>query len=103
MKRKYNIWYMKPEFFKVFIRGTILPKLSEIQETHTSLGFLHKENLDEVFEFMQGENWSPHGEAVSVIYSLGLQHTSMSIGDVIRDNETNRWYAVAGLGFTLLE
>jgi len=103
MKRKYSIWYMKPDYFKTYISGRILPKLSEIQKTHTSLGFVHRKNLEEVFSFMQGENWSPKGEAVPIIYSLGLQHTSMSVGDVVRDTKTDKWYVVATIGFTLLE
>ena len=32
---------------------------------------------------MQGENWSPNGEARNLIGSLGLSHTSMSVGDII--------------------
>ena len=103
MKKKYNIWYMKPEHFKTFISGRILPKLNEIQETHTSLGFVEKENLNHVFFFMQGENWSPNGEAVPMLKALGLQHTSMSIGDIIKEVGDNKWYVVAIKGFTLLK
>jgi len=41
--------------------------------------------LDAVYEAMQGHNWSPQGEARAMIEGLGLEHTSMSVGDVIQD------------------
>lgn len=46
---------------------------------------------------MQGENWSPNGEAKELIRPLGLKHTSMSVGDIISDGE-NYWM-VAPVGF----
>jgi hypothetical protein len=42
---------------------------------------------------MQGEQWSPNGEARELIRSLGLSHASMSIGDVVED-EHGHFYAV---------
>ena len=33
---------------------------------------------------MQGENWSPRGEARPLIARLGLGHTSLSLGDVVQ-------------------
>lgn len=33
---------------------------------------------------MQGENWSPNGEARSLIEEKGLIHTSMSMGDIVQ-------------------
>jgi hypothetical protein len=38
---------------------------------------------------MQGEIWSPQGEAREYIRSLGLKHTSMSAGDMVEDPEGN--------------
>lgn len=52
-------------------------------------------DLDDVYWLMQGENWSPHGEAKGFIRFLGLTHTSMSIGDVILDLEYLKFYQVA--------
>ena len=40
-------------------------------------------DLESVYRAMQGEEWSPMGEARSLISSRGLQHTSMSVGDLI--------------------
>jgi len=33
---------------------------------------------------MQGECWSPKGEATMMIRKCGADHTSMSVGDVIK-------------------
>jgi hypothetical protein len=49
------------------------------------------ESKDDVFCQMQGEVWSPNGEAVPLIESLGLTHTSMSVGDVVRDGDGTFW------------
>ena len=37
---------------------------------------------------MQGEQWSPNCEALSLITKLGT-HTSMMMGDIIKDTKTN--------------
>lgn len=50
------------------------------------------------WEKMQGEVWSPNGEAVPVIRALELVHTSMSIGDMIMDRHGEIWI-VAMMGF----
>lgn len=42
---------------------------------------------DGIFDMMQGENWGPDKEAHSLIPSLGLDHTSMSVGDVIETTD----------------
>jgi hypothetical protein len=48
-------------------------------------------SLDKVFCEMQGEVWSPNGEARELILSLGLHHTSMSVGDVAVDEGGRAW------------
>ncbi len=56
-------------------------------------------SLEEVFTQMQGERWSPNGEARDYIQSLDLDHTSMSTGDVILDVYTNRMYQCDNIGW----
>lgn len=56
-------------------------------------------DLDDVYSKMQGERWSPNGEARPLIEALGLTHTSMSAGDVIHDIEAGVFYEVAWRGF----
>lgn len=48
------------------------------------------DNKEQVFQRMQGEVWSPNGEARDLIQELGLVHTSMSVGDVVVSTETGK-------------
>ena len=57
------------------------------------------EGLEDVFMMMQAEEWSPNGEARPLIRSLGLTHTSMSVGDFIEDNQ-GKFYRVNSCGFS---
>lgn len=57
--------------------------------------------LDKVLFNCQGEVWSLN--AKHLIKTLGLQHTSMNVGDVILDTETNRAYQVMVAGFMEVE
>ena len=56
-------------------------------------------DLENLYVWMQGENWSPNGEARELIRGLGLKHTSMSIGDIIEDTETGQFHIVDFAGF----
>lgn len=59
--------------------------------THRFVCELDVPRLENVFAQMQGEVWSPNGEATELIASLGLHHTSMSIGDVVQDDDGVHW------------
>ena len=48
-------------------------------------------SLDNVFVEMQGEVWSPNGEARELILNLELHHTSMSVGDIALDENGRAW------------
>ena len=47
------------------------------------------------------EDWSPNGEALDLLQRKGLEHTTMTIGDVLVD-ERDAIYLVTGIGFSLL-
>lgn len=79
----YKIYYTKPEHFREFILGEKLPTRATLSDTHVHLMNIAAEDLEDVFYQCQGEAWSPHGEARHLIRSKGLDHTSMSVGDVI--------------------
>lgn len=49
------------------------------------------DNLDDVYREMQGEIWSPRGEAREQILASGTGHTSMSIGDIINSPDGKFW------------
>lgn len=100
---KFQVWYMKPEYFHEGIFGNIRPRdEEEMKKTHVHLTDLDlpggPNQLERVFFEMQAEVWSPNGEARGLIKSKGLGHTSMSVGDIIVD-EDGRMHSVINLGF----
>lgn len=97
----YTVYYMKPDHFRTFIFGDVRPTVDTLDDTHVFLRVVKAESLEEVFWRMQGEIWSPNGEARELIMSKGLQHTSMSVGDVVKDPE-GEYHVVANVGFKKL-
>lgn len=91
-----GIWYMKKEWFRDGICGA-KTTLDELEQTHTKVGMVEETDPDKIWMGMQGEMWSPNGEARELISSLGLVHTSMSVGDVIVIGDTG--YQCAGHGW----
>lgn len=71
-----EVWYRKP--------GTQASALKDLAETHVLVGTLDEKRPEAVFGMMQGARWSPNGEARTLITELGLTHTSMGIGDVVK-------------------
>lgn len=96
---KTEIWYMKPEQFRNLSMGLDflkkyqgredmempqVPTTKTLKNTHILLGKIKETDKENIFRMMQGENWSPFGEARNLIRSKGLKHTSMSVGDVVK-------------------
>lgn len=77
--------------------GVLQPCLKNIAETHILLGTTNVLEMEKVFAMMQGENWSPNGEANEFIRGLGLSHTTMCQGDVIKFGDLA--HVVAMMGF----
>ena len=99
---RWRVWYMRPAYFSTFISGEKPPMRETLMQTHRALRCVDVPTMEQVFGYMQGENWSPNGEARPLIEQKGLKHTSMSVGDVIEDLETGKFYACAFVGFTEL-
>jgi hypothetical protein len=106
---KYQVYYMRPEFFAHGIMGIAglraagkLPTLARLTDTHVELGSFEARDLEDLFRKMQGEFWSPNGEARNLIMSKGLCHTSMSVGDIAID-ETGNGSIVADFGWERVE
>jgi len=101
-----EIWYSKPtrgQFDSYEFReklGTV-PDPKDLSATHVLLGKVKETNLNRLFDTMQGENWSPEGEANSFIRAKGLHHTSMSIGDIVKIG--NKVYFCDTYGFKELK
>jgi len=94
---------MKPDHFRTYIFGDVQPRLRTLSDTHTKLGTFAADNMEKLFAQMQGEVWSPNGEARNLIRGLGLRHTSMSVGDVVHNVSTGEYHVVANYGFDKLE
>jgi len=92
---RYGIHYKLPNTSETF-------RKNDVQNTHSLIGFINAENLEDAFYQMQGEIWSPNGEARNLIRNLGLNHTSMMIGDVISIPDTGEMWVVAWEGFDKL-
>lgn len=116
----FRIWYITPAAKTVIMRNTIGIRIADnamgltkelIPITHRCVDILHNvtewprtnEVLRAIYDWYQGENWSPNGEARPLIAGLQLEHTSMSVGDVIELCRDNRFWMVADYGFTEIE
>ena len=100
----FAIHYMRPEWFRNGISYQ-KPDPRNLDATHIHLMDIEvdgTEPLEKAYHRMQGEVWSPNGEARDLISSKGLQHTSMSVGDVIVNKDSGEVYVVAQFGFDWL-
>lgn len=103
--RKYQVWYMKPEWFRSGICGDE-PNAWDIPKTHIHLkdveiaaGKNYGDECEAIWLMMQGENWSPNGEARPLIEKKGLRHTSMSVGDALVEVDSGNVFLVSSVGF----
>ena len=82
----FKVFYCKEPSF----RDDSMPKdMNHFEVGWVFLKDVDAENLEDLFVKMQGEVWSPKGEANDLIKGLGLHHTSMSVGDVAVDENRN--------------
>ena len=77
--RAYHIFYTKD------MREYQFKKMLTKEDVQNYGYILSGEAADKeaVFMHMQGEVWSPNGEARDLISKSGTHHTSMSVGDVL--------------------
>src|SRR5262245_25968261 len=76
----YSVYYMKPEFFRDGSMGPDwlkgkgkLPDAGALDKTHVFLLEAKAPDLEALIMAMQGENWSPNGEARPLIEARGLE------------------------------
>jgi hypothetical protein len=100
---KYQVYYARrPTFHPSGEFGTACLNVAALQTSHVHLCEIEAASLGDAYWRMQGENWSPHGEARGLLQSLGLDHTSMSVGDVLQDEEGVCWECL-DLGWRRIE
>ena len=89
---RYQAYYARrPTFHPSGEFGTPRLMAAAVQSSHVHLCEVEGSSLDDAYWRMQGKNWSPHGEARKLLQALGLRHTSMSVGDLLRDEEGTYW------------
>ena len=96
---KYKVYYYKFPLPRV---GYGNFRIEDLQKFHTFVREIEASSKDDVFRQMQGFNWSPRGEARPLIERLGLNHTSMSVGDILQDSDGVYWEC-ASLGWEKIE
>jgi len=92
-----EIWFMKPSHFTQFITGLDTPTIKALPQTHVLLGKVRETKPEKLYRILQGDSWSPNGEANALILAKGLHHTSISIGDVLKIG--GKHYVVGSYGF----
>ena len=80
-----------------------LLSLALLGYTHVFVREVEAPSPEAAWREMQGENWSPNGEARALIKGLGLHHTSMSVGDVLQDTETGTFWQCMMCGWRKIE
>jgi hypothetical protein len=106
------IWYSKTATFRDFSLGVDFARklgklptgINGVKRSHTILGKIKgpggkidNVSLETIFKTLQGEIWSPQGEARNLIKKSKTSHTSMSIGDIVQDGK--RFFMVDKGGF----
>jgi hypothetical protein len=101
--KMFAVYYQKEPTFESLLVGMENVTQEEIETTHQYLGFMLAQDLEDLYMRMQGDVWSPEGEARGLITLLGLRHTSMSVGDVAYDCEDKKWYQCAMCGWEKID
>jgi len=98
-----KVWYVKPGpsrdlsmGYDFLVKYDIpVPTLRTLKDTHTLLGEVGERDPEKVWMMMQGEIWSPGGEAWDIAKRAG--HTSMMVGDIVQVGR--KLYMADPLGF----
>lgn len=101
-----EVWYWKKEYSRDMMMGAswlqerrpeLMPSEESLPQTHVLIGTLAESDLENIYMMMQGERWSPEGQARNMIQQSGTGHTSMSMGDVVK--KPDGIYMVDSWGF----
>jgi hypothetical protein len=103
-----DVWYVKNKYFRDYILGSDnlpdgveLPDPNNLEATHAFIGKFDTLDLDIIYNKMQGEFWSEGKTTNDILKSKDVGHTSMSVGDIIRNKDG--MFMVDNMGFYDLE
>ncbi|MFA7329798.1 MAG: hypothetical protein WC326_01875 [Candidatus Delongbacteria bacterium] len=71
-----EVWYAKR-------LGDTPRHIEALTTTHVHLLTIHQPSKERIYAALQGDHWSPNGEARPSLQAAGLTHTSMSEGDIL--------------------
>jgi len=103
-----KVWYVKDEFsralsmgikFAVEVEGNDIVDLNNLEKTHVMIGSMAGNPEYDAYTYggyLQGEYWSPNGEARDLIRSFGLYSTSFERGDILQIGD--KFYTWSGMG-----
>lgn len=74
---KTQVWYRKSQ------TNTNKINVNDLSRTHSMIGTLAETDPENIFNMMQSENWDTDNDAESMLDRLGVEHSSMTVGDVI--------------------
>lgn len=60
-------------------------------------------HIEHLYFELQGENWNGDGRHNGMLKAADVAHSSMSMGDVVHDFTTNRWFVCMAIGFQEIE
>ena len=89
-----EIWYLRAGAVPRDLNPNTLPR------THAMIGTLAETDPETILSMMQAESWDPDNRSQEMLEELGVDHASMSAGDVIVTNE--KTYIITNNGFTEL-
>ncbi len=99
-----EVWYWKEDFARDAMMGAswlakkgLMPKPENISDNYVLIGKIAETRPEKIFMMMQGEMWSPRGQARNMIRASGTGHTSMSVGDIVKVG--NKYMMVDRFGF----
>jgi len=103
MISRFHVYYTTPDNFSLAMREDKEFSINNLGKTHRFITTVDIEcdtvegqvNAHEsAFSQMQAEYWSPNGEARELIHMAGVEHTSMSVGDILFSESTGKFLQV---------
>jgi len=95
--KTYTVFYWKDPslMLKLFLEN-YKPTVESLTNTHTELGTFNALDKEELFHNMQAETMTPN--VLNDVRVQGPSHTSMSMGDVVKEGPA--YFVVDVCGFT---
>lgn len=97
-----HIWYAKsyhPCYPPYYDARKTVPNYTQLVNYYSKIREMSPTGLNLIFEDMNIGAWNQDRNNQIIVKALGV-HTSMSIGDLVHNTETNTWYKCDSGGWT---